>query len=162
MIGGAADAQGVGRLGTVVGKLLLAVCQARSELPVVPVPVVPAPVVPVWYECWWCGLPVVLSVVRAPVVRRARYAECRSLLGVVPISAGCAGCGGVRTVVQLSGWSCRCGTMEVWSAHAARKRLKASSRPTRPCSGRALREEIAAILECDLVPRVVPISTARR
>jgi len=36
------------------------------------------------------------------------------------------------------------------------------ARPTRRCSGRALRPEIGAILACGSVPTAVPISTARR
>lgn len=34
--------------------------------------------------------------------------------------------------------------------------------PTSPCSGRASRPEIGAILQRDLVPTALPISTARR
>ena len=121
----------LGGWGTWSAGLLLVLARARSRMPVVPVPVVP--------------LPVVQGVVRALVVRSARGAERDSVRRVVPISARGAGCGCVG----------------VWLAHAARERATDASRPTRPSSRRALRDEIGAILACGFVPAVIPIQTAR-
>jgi len=94
-------------------------------------------------------------------MRPARSAQSDPVRTVVEMAAGCAGCGCVRRVVRMTagcaGWS----SVRVWSVHASLERATDASRPTGPCSRRALRDEIAAIVECDLVPSVIPIQTAR-
>jgi hypothetical protein len=78
---------------------------------------VQAPVVQAWFEGPLCCVPVVLRVVRRPVVLRARCGQLDRVLAWF----------GSRPVVQRvipnargsdQGPSCRCGTMPVWSVHA--------------------------------------------
>jgi hypothetical protein len=132
--GGAANAQHVGRLGNVVGRPFAGLgsgasrsarCASPGRASACCAGVVRAPVLRTARYA---------SLLRLPVVRTAHCAECDCVRRVVQFTAGCAGCGSVRNVVEMAGSSCRCGPVQVWSAHASRKRLRAASRPTRVCS----------------------------
>jgi len=74
----------------------------------------------------------------------------------VALRWSCAACGSDDWLVVP------CGAVPVWSAHAGGHRTTALSGRSSRCSGRALRDEIGAILARDFVLSVIPISTAHR